>query len=142
MAISLNNCPASSCKNTIGKNTAIVVRAEAINAPQTSLAPTYAASEILIPSFLCLSIFSKTTIAESTSIPTAKEIPAREIVFKLLPIASNIIKVPIIEIGIATETTAVGEIALKKIIRIRTAKIPPIIIFCLTKSTEPTIYGL
>ncbi len=114
----------------IGKNTATVVEAEAINAPHTSLAPLYAASATLSPFFLCLSIFSNTTIAASTSIPTANEIPASEIVFKDLPITERIINVPITEIGIATATTAVGEILLKNVIRMNTAKIPPIIMFC------------
>ena len=86
-------------------------------------------------------MFSSTTMALSTNIPTAKEIPAREIVFKLLSIHERIIKVPTTEIGIATATTAVGDMARKNNIKTNTAKSPPIIIFCCTKSTEPTIYG-
>ena len=40
MAMSLNSWPASSCTNTMGRNTATVVRVLASTAPQTSTVPS------------------------------------------------------------------------------------------------------
>ncbi len=69
-------------------------------------------------------------MALSTNIPTAKLIPASEIVFRLLPIAARIIKVAMILIGIASPTTAVALIERKKSNKTPIARIAPMSMFC------------
>ena len=49
-AMSRNSWPASSCTNTIGRNTATVVSVEATTAPQTSCVPRTAATMAGSPS--------------------------------------------------------------------------------------------
>ena len=142
IAISLKSCPASDSKKMTGKKTAIVVKADATNAPHTSTVPSCAASNGFLPIFKCLSIFSKTTIALSSNIPTAKEIPAREIVLRLLSILFKTIKVATILIGIAAETTAVGKNERRNSRSVMIAKTAPIAMFCCTKSMAPWIYPL
>jgi len=53
-------------------------------------------------------------MAESTSIPTENEIPAKEMVFKERPKNSKIIKVAIILMGIARATTVVKRWCVKR----------------------------
>ncbi|MCY1456608.1 hypothetical protein D9M71_738390 [compost metagenome] len=55
--------------NITGMNTAIVVKVEAVMARATSFVPSFAAVIGSFSSSRCLSIFSITTMALSTSIP-------------------------------------------------------------------------
>jgi len=80
-ANSLNIVAVIPLTNTIGKNTAIVVKVEATTAILTSLAPSTAALSAGSPSSLNLYIFSRTTIELSTNIPTPKAMPPRVIIF-------------------------------------------------------------
>ena len=79
-------------------------------------------------------MFSKTTIAESTSIPTAKEIPANETPFSVLSSPAIIMKVPNTLRGIETAIISVEVSERKKINKIPQAKNAPTIILPLTKS--------
>ena len=75
-------------------------------------------------------MFSWLTIEASTTIPTAKAKPAREITFIESPKEEIITKVPTTETGIANIIIRVGLKFLKKIIKIQIARIPPMIMFC------------
>ncbi len=79
--IALNSSPAIPDTYTIGRNTAMVVKVEAVIASPTSFAPSSAASTASSPSSRCRKIFSNTTIELSTSMPTPKERPPRVIIF-------------------------------------------------------------
>ena len=138
--MSLNNCPASKFIIKIGTNTKTVVNADTITADQTCLAPKYAASFAFLPFSLCLYIFSRTTIAASTTIPTANAIPAKEITFIDLPRAAIATKAATTDIGIDNPIITVARHDLKNNIKINIAKVPPIQIFCLTSSIAESIY--
>ncbi len=70
-------------------------------------------------------MFSSTTIALSTSIPTAKEMPARLTTFRLRPKPHMKINVPMIEMGMATAVVRVELMLRKKMNRTVRASKPP-----------------
>src|SRR5262249_1344917 len=84
-----------------GTNTAQSVNAIAINAPPTSSIVRCAASAGDMPSRMLRSTFSTTTIASSTTMPTANTSPNRARLLTDMPAAARIVKVPISETGIA-----------------------------------------
>ena len=114
-----------------------MVAEEARIAPQTSLAPSYDAWNGSFPIFRCRSMFSRTTMALSTSIPTAKEIPARLTTFRFRPKIHRKMKVPITLIGIAVATITVEERLRRKTSSTKMASAPPIAMFCLTSPIAP-----
>ena len=124
-AISLNNCAISESKNNKGRNTATVVIVEAAIAPHTSRVPSMDAAMGDFPRCKCEKIFSRTTIELSTSIPTAKLIPARDTTLILRPSMNIPRKVPIADIGMAHAMIRVGLIFLRKSIRTIIANKPP-----------------
>ena len=77
-AISPNTCPAMPSTNTMGKNTAIVVRVEAKTAPPTSETPRMVAALRSSPSSWQRKMLSSTTIELSTSMPIPSASPPRE----------------------------------------------------------------
>ena len=82
--------------NIIGKKIAILVNVDAIIAFDTSS---------ILSDRLCLNILSITTIASSTTIPTAITSELNVTIFKVSPVKySNAIE-PIIDVGIATDIT-------------------------------------
>ncbi len=92
----------------------MVVRVDAVMAAPTSLAPSTAASSGPRPSSRKRKMFSKTTMALSTSIPTPKARPPKDIKFKLSLLKYIKTKVATIEIGIAAAITRVGRRLLRK----------------------------
>ncbi len=78
-------------------------------------------------------MFSSTTIALSTTIPTAKLSPASEITFRLRPVRAITTNVPITEIGMATAMIKVGRGLRRNSRRTSTARLPPIIRFWRTR---------
>ncbi len=80
-------------------------------------------------------MFSRTTIALSTTIPTAKLKPASEITFRFRPVTAMTTNVPITEIGIATPITRVGRGLRRNSSRTRIARLPPRTRFSFTRST-------
>ena len=78
-------------------------------------------------------------MALSISMPTAKAIPARLMTFKLRPSRFIKMKVPMILIGMAVETTMVAIKLRRKINRTTIARVPPIKIFCRTRLMAPRI---
>ena len=119
--------------NTIGKNTTTVVSVDAIMAFATSLAPVIDASFSSFPSSLCLDMFSSTTIALSTSMPTPSASPPRLIIFiESLPIYIKV-NTAIIDIGILTVTMIELLTFLKKSNSTKNASTPP----CIAASRTP-----
>ncbi len=84
-------------------------------------------------------MFSSTTIALSTSMPTAKAIPARLTTFKFLPKAFMKINVPIMLIGMAVAAIPVDATLLRNITNTDIASNPPIKIFLCTSPIAPLI---
>ena len=77
-------------------------------------------------------MFSSITMALSTTIPTAKAIPASMTTFKLRPSSVTARNVPITEIGIASATTAVADALRRNRSKIPVARSPPKIMLLLT----------
>ncbi|MNY12662.1 hypothetical protein D3C86_1457560 [compost metagenome] len=71
------NSPEIPGMNAVGINTAHNTRVMAINAPPISCMVTMVASSGFLPSARCRSTFSTTTMALSTTIPTASTSPNR-----------------------------------------------------------------
>jgi len=61
----------------------MITKVDAITAVHTSLVPAIDASLGVLPLSICLVIFSKTTIASSTTIPIAIVIADKEITFNV-----------------------------------------------------------
>jgi hypothetical protein len=78
-------------------------------------------------------MFSSTTMAASTTIPTAKARPASEMTLIERPSAAMATKEPITETGMASETTRVARNERRKASRMIAARVPPIQMFCLTR---------
>ena len=79
-------------------------------------------------------MFSSTTMAASTTMPTANAMPASEITLIERPSAAMATKEPITDTGIASETTSVARGERRKSSRIIAASRPPTQIFCVTRS--------
>src|SRR5215467_14763146 len=96
-----NKMPVVPGKSATGTNTATSTSDVAITAPATSFIATEAAlCGSVIPSTMCRSTFSITTIASSTTRPVASVIPNRVSVLIENPKAFTKMKVPISETGI------------------------------------------
>src|SRR5260221_2679577 len=85
-----------------GTKTAHNVRGIAREAPPTSYMVRCAASLGDMPSRILRSTFSTTTIASSTTMPTASTNPNRDRLLIEIPRAARMLNVPISETGIAT----------------------------------------
>src|SRR5712675_1052687 len=85
-----------------GTNTAHNTRAMAINAEPTSSMLRFAASRGARPAAMLRSTFSTTTIASSTTIPTARTRPKSDRLLSENPNIAMKKKVPISDTGIAT----------------------------------------
>ena len=96
-ARSANNCPSTSSKNITGIKMATVVAVDAMRAPNTSFVPRWAQSSMCVCEFeplfstsaplRVLTMFSSTTIAASSTIPTAKASPASEMILSERPVS-------------------------------------------------------
>ena len=95
------NCPEMPLMNADGMNTAHSVSAIASSAPPTSSMVRCAASRGDSPSRRLRSTFSTTTIASSTTMPTASTSPNSDRLFSENPSAARIAKVPTSDTGIA-----------------------------------------
>ena len=141
-AMSRNSCPTSRFKTRMGMNTVTVVSAETSTAPNTCRAPRYAASKRGMPCSRKRKMFSSTTIAASTTMPTAKAIPAREITFSDRPIAAMATKVPITVTGIDSPMISVARPERRNMSRMSAASVPPIQMCCTTKSLAEVMYSV
>ena len=70
-------------------------------------------------------MFSSTTIAASTTMPTAKAMPARLITFSDRPSSAMATKEPTTETGMANPMTTVGRHDLRNRRRMTIARTPP-----------------
>ena len=84
-------------------------------------------------------MFSSTTIALSTTMPTANERPASEITLSVRPSASSTRKVPMTETGIAMAMMLVETIERRKTMSTTPAIAPPMSMFCVTSEIEESM---
>ena len=124
-AISRKSWPASSSIRRTGINTMTVVNAETRTAGHTCIAPSNAASRLVAPSWRSRKIFSRTTIAASTTMPTANAMPARLMTLSERPSAAMATNEPITETGIESATTNIGRQVRRNSNKITTARTPP-----------------
>ncbi len=124
---------------TIGKNTAIVVRVEATTADATSVVPSLADWITLRPCSLFRTMFSRTTIELSTSIPTARAMPPNDMMFNDMSFMYIKRNVPMTDTGIAIATVAVARESRRKPYRTKIAINPPRIAAVRTASTADEI---
>ena len=123
------------CTNTIGANTATVVRVEAVIAPATSRTPRTAAVRSESPSSRQRVIDSSTTIALSTSMPTPSARPPSDMMLSETSPTYIGAKVTTTEIGIEIAMIAVGTSWRRKARITTTARIEPMTAELLTSST-------
>src|SRR5262249_6862950 len=90
-------------RKAAGTNTAHSVSAIDISAPPTSSIVPWAASKGDMPERILRSTFSTTTIASSTTIPTASTRPNSDRLFSDIPNIASTVKVPISDTGIAMQ---------------------------------------
>ena len=79
-------------------------------------------------------MFSSTTIAASTTMPTANASPAREMTLIDRPSMAMATNAPMTDTGMEIEMISVARKDLKKSSSISAASVPPIQIFCCTRS--------
>jgi hypothetical protein len=79
-------------------------------------------------------MFSSTTMALSTNMPTAKEMPARLTTLRVRSKIHRKIKVPTAEMGMATTVVKVEEMLLRKSRSTTRASNPPMTTLRLTRS--------
>ena len=108
-----------------GKNAANVVSVEAAMAELTSLVPLDEASTASLLSLWWREIFSNTTIALSTNIPTPKASPPSDMILRVNRPRYIIRKVAKIAIGMAMLMMSVRRMLARKKNTTNIAKIPP-----------------
>src|SRR5690606_28388781 len=86
----------------MGKNTTTITNVIALTVKPISFAPSNAARTLFFPISIWRWIFSITTMASSTRIPTTRDNPNKDIRFKVYPMKRNPINVAINDKGIAT----------------------------------------
>ena len=79
-------------------------------------------------------------MAASTTMPTAKAIPANETTFSDRPSAAMATKDAITDTGMANAMTSVARLERRKVNRMMTASVPPTQMFWTTKSIDELIY--
>ena len=124
-AWSRKSCPATPSTKTMGRNTATVVRVEAITGPATSTVPATAASRASSPPWRRRWIASSTTMESSSSMPTPSASPPSDMMFRESPICCITKKVAITETGMAIATTAVARRSRRNSAITRMASRPP-----------------
>ncbi len=137
--ISTNNCLVIPSVNTMGKNTQTVVKVEAMIAPATSFAPSMEASRILFPSLRIRYIFSITTIELSTSIPTPRAKPEREMMFSVIPLKYMHTTAVTRLIGMEKAITRVGRKSFRNTINMKIARTAPKSTLLITESITISI---
>ncbi len=110
---------------TSGRKTTTVVRVLAMMASVTSSVPSIAACSCACCVSRMRKIFSRTTIALSTSIPTPRASPPKVIRLRVKPLKYNRAKVAIMEMGIAVAIITVLRTLRRNTSSMITAKIPP-----------------
>ena len=75
-------------------------------------------------------------MAASTTMPTAKAMPASEMTFNVRPRPAMATKAAITDTGMASDTTSVARGERRNSIRIVAARMPPTQMFWITRSIE------
>jgi hypothetical protein len=133
-AWSLKSCAAKPSTNTTGRNTATVVKVTPTSALPTSAAPRPAAVKASSPSSLRRWIASSTTTALSTSMPTPRARPPRDITLRLTPKRCMKKNVAMMETGMVMPMIRVLKASFRKKNRITMARRPPSTAFSSTSS--------
>jgi hypothetical protein len=126
-AWSRNSWPAMPVMNTIGKNTATEVSVAAVIAVPTSLVPRRAASTRDLPASRWRTMFSSTTTALSTSMPTASAMPPSDMMLSDRSNRCISMNVPITDTGIARPMISVARASRRNRYSTRIASRPPMI---------------
>ena len=85
----LNITPAVPLIMVSGRNTANIVKVDAMTDSCTSWVACTAASLGFEPRSMCVVMFSNTTMASSTTIPMAMDSADMEMIFSVLPVANR-----------------------------------------------------
>ncbi len=128
--------PAMPSTNTMGKNTATVVRVEATTALDTSRVPRSAASLIPSPSTRQRKMLSSTTMELSTSMPMPRASPPSDMMLSVMPPMNIGTKVATTEIGMATPMISVVRSSWRKRNSTINASRPPVIAVDCTSRIE------
>ena len=110
-ARSAKSWPSTSFRNSTGRKMATVVAVEASRAPCTWPVPLSAAFSGNSPFSRSRTMFSDTTMAASSTMPTANARPAREITLRLRPVSCSTIKVVSSETGMAVAISSVPRVS-------------------------------
>ena len=97
----------SPVRKITGESTTTVVIVETITGIATSSAASRAAVSAGFPIRKCRTVFSRTTMESSTSLPTARARPPSVMLFNVFPVAYKPIKAARMESGIVRPTTTV-----------------------------------
>jgi len=127
--------------NATGMKTAAIEKVVAMTARPISEVPNSAASRRGSPSSMCRNTFSSTTIASSMSMPTESERASSVIMFREKPSASSTMKVPMIDVGMATAEMSVLVRFRRKKKMTSTANRPPTTRWKRTSATECSMYS-
>ena len=103
-------------RNDTGTNTAISTAVVAMIGPVTSSIPALAPSSGVLPPSICRLTFSTTTIASSTTSPTASTMPSRLMVLIEKPATFITPRVPIKDTGMEMPGEAVTNIVVSYLI--------------------------
>ena len=120
----LKTTPAIPLTNIRGINTTIVVKAEAVMAGATSFVAKTAASSGFSPESIWRVIFSKTTMALSTTMPMAIAKLIKDIMFIVNPFTKRKMNAQISEKGMDKEIIILAKVFLKKSKATKITKIP------------------
>ncbi|MCY1524149.1 hypothetical protein D9M68_590720 [compost metagenome] len=123
----------------IGKNTTTITKVMDTTVKPISLVASKEARTLFLPISICRWIFSNTTIASSTRIPTTNESPSNDIRLSVKPIRLIPIKVAINEAGIDTITIMALRILCKKNSITKATKITAKNKSCITASADSKV---
>jgi len=121
----LNITPDIPCTKTKGRKTTTVVRVLAMIAAVTSPLPSIAAGSAPWPSSRRRKMFSRTTIALSTSMPTPRARPPRVMRLRVNPAKYSSAMVAMMETGMAVAMTSVLRTFRRKKSRTSMVRMPP-----------------
>ena len=119
-----------------GMNTATIVNVVAMTARPISAVPSRAAAKWSLPRCRCRTMFSRTTMASSMSIPMARERPIRVSTFRVKPNAFMAMNAATTEMGRVSPVMTVERHEFRNRNTMRTVRMPPMIIVVFTSWME------
>ena len=118
-------CPVTPSMKLTGRNTAMIVNDVATTARPISSAASMAARKPLLPMRMCLTMFSISTMASSTSTPATSDRPSSVTPFSVNPMACMKAKVGTADSGIASAEMTVARQLRRNIQTTITARVEP-----------------